>query len=119
MTPENRLMHTLIIGSGMGMTVKLDAAVSGFQPGQDSLAICAGHEIEPDFDGILVDDHLRTSDPDMFALGDVAECAGGRIHAYVIPIRQQAGTDDSPRIPSSFAPRAKIHGFTAAHPYLT
>ena len=47
-------------------------------------------------------------------------------YAYVMPIRQQAlwlakslaGQTSDPWPVPEFKPRAKVHGFTAAHPYL-
>lgn len=39
--------------------------------------------------GIVVDRHMRTSDPDIYALGDCAEVEG-QIFAYIEPIRRQA-----------------------------
>ena len=136
--------------TGMGIDVRLEAGVEGFeqQDGRPALRLATG--LETGFDGILlatgfkprtelaqaaglevrrgiaVDDHLRTTDPDIFALGDAVECADGRIYAYVMPIRQQAlwlgsylaGLTTDPWQPPAFKPRAKVHGFNAAHPYL-
>ena len=77
--------------------------------------------------GIVVDNFLSTEDPAISALGDAAECANGRIYAYVLPIRHQAlwlarklsGLEQAPWSAPEFSPRAKIHGFQAAHPYRT
>lgn len=136
---------------GMGINVKLDAAVAGFETIEGSLAVRLADDVAPGFDailvacgfkprielaqmagldarrGIMVNEYLCTSDPEIFALGDAAECGDGRIYAYVMPIRQQAlwlaryltGLTDTPWVPPAFSPRAKVHGFTAAHPYLT
>jgi len=95
---------------------------TGFKP-RTALAQAAGLEVRR---GIVVDSHLTTTDPNIFALGDAAECADGRIYAYVMPIRQQALwlakylTDQILEAwqPPVFKPRAKVHGFNAAHPYL-
>jgi len=62
----------------------------------------------------------------ILALGDAAELPDGRLYAYVMPIRQQAlwlakslaGQTSDPWPVPEFKPRAKVHGFTAAHPYL-
>ncbi len=40
--------------------------------------------------GICVDETLRTSVPDVYALGDCAEHAGGRVLPYVRPLQEQA-----------------------------
>lgn len=53
-----------------GLRLNVDTAVAGIGIEPDTeLAADAGLEIE---DGIVVDDHLRTSHPDVFAAGDVA-----------------------------------------------
>ncbi len=39
--------------------------------------------------GILVDDHLQTSDPDIFALGECAE-VGGHVYGLVAPLYEMA-----------------------------
>jgi NAD(P)H-nitrite reductase large subunit len=95
---------------------------TGFKP-RIALAENAGIEVRR---GIVVDDFLRTSDPTIYALGDAAECSDGHIYAYVMPIRHQAlwlaghlaGQTSESWQPPIFKPRAKVHGFTAAHPYL-
>jgi NAD(P)H-nitrite reductase large subunit len=95
----------------------------GFKP-RTELAAASGLPVNR---GILVDGHLCTADPHIFALGDAAECSDSRIYAYVMPIRHQAawlanhlaGTATGRWEPPDFKPRAKVHGFVAAHPYLT
>ena len=94
---------------------------TGFRPRID-LAKAAGLETGR---GIRVDAWMRTKDPDIFALGDAAEVPSGQIFAYIAPIRHQAqwlaryltGLESSPWSPPAFQPRAKVHGFTATHPY--
>jgi NAD(P)H-nitrite reductase large subunit len=140
----------LSVLQGLGVDVRLDAGADGFERADGQLAIRLAGGQEAGFDGILVacgfkprtalaeaaglevrrgiavDTHLTTTDPDILALGDAAECADGRIYAYVMPIRQQAlwlakylaGLTTDPWQPPAFKPRAKVHGFTAAHPYL-
>jgi NAD(P)H-nitrite reductase large subunit len=130
--------------------LRLDSAVAGFAKGDRGYAVELGQGLEGTFDGIIVacgfkprvelaraadlpvnrgirvDHHLSTADPDIFAVGDVAECPDGRIYAYILPIRSQAlwlskwitGRADQPWDPPFFKPKAKVHGFTAAHPYL-
>jgi NAD(P)H-nitrite reductase large subunit len=147
---EEDSVTLLRVLTNMGLKVHLDASVEGFEQDGDTLAIRLAEGRERGFDGIIVatgfkprtalavaaglevgrgikvDDHLRTADPAIHALGDAAECADGRIYAYVMPIRQQAlwlakhlaGQTTAPWQPPAFQPRAKVHGFTAAHPYL-
>ena len=94
---------------------------TGFRP-RIELAQAAGLETGR---GIRVDGWLRTQDPNIFALGDAAEMPSGQVFAYIAPIRHQAqwlahflaGVESSPWNPPSFQPRAKVHGFTATHPY--
>jgi NAD(P)H-nitrite reductase large subunit len=115
-----------------GLAVRLDGdaqtgfhgiiVACGFKP-RTELAHAAGLETRR---GIVVNDFLTTTDPDVFASGDVAECPDGKLYAYVTPVRSQAlwlakfltGVTDEPWHPPLFKPKAKVHGFTAAHPYL-
>jgi NAD(P)H-nitrite reductase large subunit len=68
--------------------------------------------------GIVVDGTLRTADPHIYAVGDVAEI-GGRLYPFVSPIRSQAlwlaqhleGRTTGSWHPAPFKPIAKIHGF--------
>jgi len=93
----------------------------GFSP-RVELARTAGLAVDR---GIRVNGDLSTEDPAIFALGDVAEFDGGRIYAYVLPIRGQAlwlakhlaGRAEGLWEPPRFNPKAKVHGFTAARPY--
>lgn len=133
-----------------GIEVRLDAAVGGFEGDGDAYGVKLGSETVGGFHaivvacgfkprvelaqaagletrrGILVDPFLRTGNPKIHALGDVAECVDGRLYAYVMPIRHQAqwlakflsGQTADPWQPPAFKPRAKVHGFIAAHPYL-
>ena len=93
----------------------------GFKPRID-LAAEAGLSTNR---GIIVNDHLQTDDPAIFAIGDASEWIDGKIYAYIIPVRQQAlwlaahlsqPSSDAFTMPS-FKAKAKIHGFTAEHPY--
>jgi NAD(P)H-nitrite reductase large subunit len=135
---------------GHGIEVRLNAAVQGFENTGEGQAVLLEDGAEGGFHGIIVacgfkpraelakaadlavnrgimvDPFLRTSDPDIHAIGDAAECADGRLYAYVMPIRHQAmwlaqflaGKTAEPWQPPTFKPRAKVHGFIAAHPYL-
>jgi NAD(P)H-nitrite reductase large subunit len=68
--------------------------------------------------GIVVDEYLRTTDPVIYAVGDVAE-ASGRLYAFVSPIRSQAlwlaehleGRAAAPWQAPVFTPVIKVHGF--------
>jgi NAD(P)H-nitrite reductase large subunit len=68
--------------------------------------------------GIVVNDYLRTEDPAVYAVGDVAEI-GSRLHPFVSPIRSQAlwlaehleGRASTPWKAPQYAPVLKIHGF--------
>ncbi|HZM33742.1 MAG TPA: FAD-dependent oxidoreductase [Burkholderiales bacterium] len=68
--------------------------------------------------GIVVDGHLRTADPAIHAVGDVAEVEG-RLYPFVSPIRSQAlwlgahldGKTSAAWTPPPFTPVIKIHGF--------
>lgn len=68
--------------------------------------------------GITVDPYLRTEDPHIYAVGDVAEI-GSRLFPFVSPIRSQAlwlaehlmQRTQSPWVPPPFSPVIKIHEF--------
>ncbi|MGR9036961.1 MAG: NAD(P)/FAD-dependent oxidoreductase [Gammaproteobacteria bacterium] len=93
----------------------------GFMP-RTGLAEQAGLDVGR---GIKVDVCLKTSDSDIFALGDVAELPNGKLYAYILPIRNQAfwlaghmsGQESQGWTPPVFTTKAKVHGFEAAHPY--
>ncbi|MGZ4960681.1 MAG: NAD(P)/FAD-dependent oxidoreductase [Methylomonas sp.] len=93
----------------------------GFKPRTD-LAERAGLETGR---GIKVNQQLQTSDESIYALGDVAELPNGKLYAFILPIRNQAlwmaeflaGQRQDDWKPPVFTPKAKVHGFEAAHPY--
>ena len=68
--------------------------------------------------GIVVNEFLRTADPGIYAVGDVAE-VNSRLYPFVSPIRSQAlwlvehleGREAAPWIPPRFTPVIKIHDF--------
>jgi len=76
--------------------------------------------------GIKVNQFLQTSDEHIYALGDVAEFSNGKLYAFILPIRNQAlwlanhltGQEKEPWSPPAFKPKAKVHGFEAANPYI-
>ncbi|MDF1584028.1 MAG: FAD-dependent oxidoreductase [Methyloprofundus sp.] len=93
----------------------------GFKP-RIELAKEAGLETNR---GIRVNSYLQTSDEHIYALGDVAELPDNKLYAYVLPIRKQAlwlagflsGQETQEWQVPEFNPKAKVHGFVAAHPY--
>ncbi len=68
--------------------------------------------------GIVVNDYLRTEDPGIYAVGDVAEI-GGKLYPFVSPIRSQAlwlsqhiaGGAAARWTPPLFKPMIKVHDF--------
>ena len=68
--------------------------------------------------GITVNEFLRTADPAIYALGDVAE-VNGKLYPFVSPIRSQAlwlgqhlqRKTEAPWQASAFKPVIKVHGF--------
>lgn len=72
---------------GNGVTLPADTLISalGLSP-NIALARDAGLKVNK---GIVVDDQLRTSDPDIYALGDCVEYQA-RLLPYVKPLNQQA-----------------------------
>jgi NAD(P)H-nitrite reductase large subunit len=87
---------------------------TGFAPRVD-LAKQAG---VPTARGIVVNEFLRTADPGIYAVGDVAEI-GSRLYPFVSPIRSQAlwlaehleGRRDDGWSSPAFTPIIKIHDF--------
>lgn len=107
-----------------GVSTPFDAVLvaTGFKP-RTELAEQAGLEVGR---GIKVNQRLQTSDEHVCALGDVAELPNGKLYAFILPIRNQAlwlagflaGQENKDWQPPAFNPKAKVHGFQAAHPYL-
>ncbi|MGR9087235.1 MAG: NAD(P)/FAD-dependent oxidoreductase [Gammaproteobacteria bacterium] len=93
----------------------------GFKP-RTELAEQAGLAVGR---GIRVTPFLQTDDPDIYAVGDVAELPDGKLYAYILPIRSQAnwlagylaGREEQSWKPPVFTTKAKVHGFEAVHPY--
>ncbi len=145
---DSRTLLTVLEGSGI--EIQLDCAVRGFEARENTIAVIFDGGEKRGFDaviiacgfspridlarqagldfnrGIRVNQQLTTNDPDIFAIGDVAECADGKIYAYVTPIRNQAiwlaeylaGPGSDSWEPPFFKPKAKVHGFNAEKPYL-
>ncbi len=80
--------HVLRFADGQSVETDIVVFSAGIRP-QDALARAAGIEVGPR-GGIVIDDHCRTSDPDIFAIG---ECAlwEGRLFGLVAPGYQMAG----------------------------
>lgn len=78
----------VVVETKGGLRLTVDAVVAGIgiTPNTD-LAVSAGLEAQ---DGILVDDRLRTSHPDVFAAGDVA-----RFHAPALGARIRVEHEDN------------------------
>lgn len=81
--PDGALRVTLANGEAVLADVVLSAV--GLRP-RIALAGQAGLVVAR---GVVVDRHLRTSDPRIFALGDCAE-VGGQLLPYVMPLMQGA-----------------------------
>jgi nitrite reductase (NADH) large subunit len=75
-----RLLASLADGTELDLDVVVFAA--GVRP-RDELARAAGLATGPR-GGIVVDDGCRTSDPDIYAIGECA-CVGGRVYGLVAP----------------------------------
>ncbi|MFE7835129.1 NAD(P)/FAD-dependent oxidoreductase [Streptomyces sp. NPDC057474] len=71
--------HVTGVRDGEGRTHEADLVVVGIgaEPRTD-LARAAGLKVD---DGIVVDDRLRTSAPNVYAVGDCARCAGVRLES--------------------------------------
>lgn len=93
----------------------------GFKP-RTELAAAAGLTVAR---GIKVNAFLQTDDPNIYALGDVAQLPDDKLYAFVLPIRSQAvwlagylvGQEQQAWQVPVFTTKAKVHGFEAAHPY--
>ena len=71
-----------------GCTCRADVVLSAIGLRADlALAQAAGLACER---GVVVDDHLQTSAPHLYALGDAVQYAGGRVLPYVMPIMNAA-----------------------------
>ena len=111
------------VGVTTDVTTKFDALIvaCGFKP-RTELAELSGLEVGR---GIKVNQFMQTSDADIYALGDVAELPGGKLYAFILPIRSQAhwlagfiaGQEQQCWTPPVFSTKAKVHGFEAVYPY--
>jgi 3-phenylpropionate/trans-cinnamate dioxygenase ferredoxin reductase component len=75
---RNRVERVRLAG---GTTVDCDVVVVGVGVSPDTrLGVAGGLDVD---DGVVVDDHLRTSDPDVFAAGDVANAFHPRYGRHI------------------------------------
>lgn len=81
--------HRMLFTDGTHLDTDMIVFSAGIRP-RDELARACGLEIGPR-GGIVVDDTCRTSDPDIFAIGECA-LAGGRIYGLVAPGYEMART---------------------------
>jgi len=111
-----------VVTSDSGSDFDAVLVACGFKP-RTQLAADAGLETGR---GIKVDQFLQSSDENIYVLGDAAELPNGKLYAFILPIRHQANwlaarlsdQQTQPWQPPAFNPKAKVHGFEAAHPYL-
>ncbi len=82
-------VHTLKFTDGSELSTDVVVFSAGIRP-RDELAKDSGLEVGAR-GGIVIDDHCRTSDPNIYAIG---ECAlwGGKIYGLVAPGYQMAAT---------------------------
>ncbi len=150
LTEEDSATLLALLRETIGVEVLLDQAVQGFSGAGTDLSVSLAGDTVQGFHGIivacgfrprtelahaaglktrrgiLVDEYLATSDPDIFAIGDSAELPDGKLYAYVTPVRSQAlwlakhlsGNDAGAWQIPAFKPKAKVPGFEAAMPYL-
>ncbi|MFD4346456.1 NAD(P)/FAD-dependent oxidoreductase [Streptomyces coelicoflavus] len=79
-------VRSVEMGDGYALGADLVVLACGVRP-RVGLAREAGLEVG---EGVLVDDELRTSDPDIRAIGDCAQHAG-RVYGLAAPALEQAG----------------------------
>jgi nitrite reductase (NADH) large subunit len=78
----NGKVEGMAFADGGELDVKMIVVSAGIKP-RDDLARACGLTVGPR-GGVVVDDHLRTSDPDIYAIGEVA-LYGGMIYGLVAP----------------------------------
>ena len=78
----NGKVEGMAFTDGAELDVKMVVVSAGIKP-RDELARSAGLTVGPR-GGVVVDDHLRTSDYDIFAIGEVA-LHGGMIYGLIAP----------------------------------
>ncbi|MEO3435132.1 nitrite reductase large subunit NirB [Inquilinus sp. CAU 1745] len=101
------------LSDGTEIPADLVVMAAGIRPNA-ALAAEAGLEVNR---GIVVDGHMRTSDPDILSLGECAE-VGGVCYGLVAPLYQMAnvaaahlaGQDGAPFSAAATATRLKVNG---------
>jgi nitrite reductase (NADH) large subunit len=78
----NGKVEGMAFADGSELDVKMIVVSAGIKP-RDELARACGLMVGQR-GGVVVDDHLRTSDPDIFAIGEVA-LFGGMVYGLVAP----------------------------------
>ena len=108
--------HTLRLSDGTDVPSDILCFSAGVRA-ESSLASQAGLSTDK---GIIVDAHLRTSDPDIFAIGDAAEL-DGRTFGLAMHAREMGskaasviGGDTSPYVPSEPSAMLKVAGIDVA-----
>ena len=108
--------HTLRLSDGTDVLSDVLCFSAGVRA-ECSLASQAGLSTDK---GIIVDAHLRTSDPDIFAIGDAAEL-DGRTFGLAMHAREMGskaasiiGGDTSPYVPSEPSAMLKVAGIDVA-----
>ena len=108
--------HTLRLSDGTDVPSDILCFSAGVRA-ECSLASQAGLRTDK---GIIVDAHLRTSDPDIFAIGDAAEL-DGRTFGLAMHAREMGskaasiiGGDTSPYVPSEPSAMLKVAGIDVA-----
>lgn len=106
-------VRAVALDDGTELQADIVVMAVGIRPNLD-LAKDAGLDVNR---GILVDPSMRTSDPDIFAVGECVE-AGGQCFGLVAPLYEQAGVvaahlagDTEPAfVPSATATKLKVTG---------
>ena len=122
---QSRALHEHFVAQGI--EVRYNQNLNELPRGYDAVIVATGFapriELAKEAGlatgrGIVVDEYLRTADPAIYAVGDVAEI-DGRLFPFVSPIRSQAlwlaehiaGRASGPWTPPAFTPVIKVHGF--------
>ena len=103
---------TLVLSDGTEVPADVLCFSAGVRPAV-SLASSASLDVDK---GIIVDEHLRSSDPDIYAIGDVIEL-NGRLFGLALHAREMGSKvasvingDDSPYVPSDSSAILKVGG---------
>lgn len=113
--------------AAIGVEVRLNESLTEPPAGFDATVVCTGFVARTELacaagldtnKGIVVDGFLRTTDPHIFAVGDVAQ-VDGKLFPFVVPVRSQAlwlvqhllEKTSQAWSPPAFTPTIKVHGF--------